>query len=61
MVRKVNVEQHRYIAQEQEGRKANHGTICPYGVSDNGKRCAWLAGHYDTHGVIAWQLASGRW
>lgn len=47
----------KYSAQEQEGRDAPVGTRCPYGATELGKRCAWLAGHYDTHGEAAWGLA----
>jgi len=40
-----------------EGRKAEAGTRCPYGMVDIMERCAWLAGHYDQHGKEAWEKA----
>jgi hypothetical protein len=41
----------------KEGWNAEAGTRCPYGVSELGERCAWLAGHYDKHGKEAWEMA----
>lgn len=49
---------HAYYRQEIEGRVANPGVKCPYGFgSEMGARCAWLAGHYDKHGLRAWEMA----
>lgn len=41
----------------KEGWNADAGTRCPYSMSDLGKRCAWLAGHYDRYGLAAWEMA----
>jgi len=46
-----------YTAQVKEGYESMPGTACPYGKSELGARCAWLAGHYDAHGYTAWDLA----
>lgn len=43
-----------YITQ---GAAAPPGSRCPYGISEIGLRCAWLAGHYDRHGFLAWEMA----
>lgn len=40
-----------------QGHSAAPGSRCPYGVSDLGERCAWLAAHYDAHGARAWERA----
>ena len=36
---------HCYWRQEQEGRDAPIDAACPYGLSEIGARCAWLAGY----------------
>ena len=41
----------------REGAIAEAGEKCPYKNSEIGKRCAWLAGHYDKHGLEAWYIA----
>lgn len=43
----------------RKGEGADAGTKCPYDQSKNkiGLRCAWLAGHYDKHGLEAWEKA----
>lgn len=49
---------HRFIRYTEQGREAKPGSSCPYGITDIGLRCAWLAGHYDAHGYIAWAHAA---
>ena len=41
----------------KEGEQAQAGSACPYGMSEIGLRCAWLAGHHDAHGREAWEKA----
>ncbi len=41
----VIVEFERVVA---EGGSAPRGTPCPYGKTDLFRRCAWLAGYYDS-------------
>lgn len=41
----------------EQGWNAEPGTKCPYGISEMAKRCAWLAGHYDHYGLLAWELS----
>lgn len=43
----------RYIKEMREGRRAEAGEACPYGIDEIGKRCAWLAGHRDRYGKAA--------
>lgn len=40
---------HKYWADECAGRRAKSASECPYGASDVGRRCAWLAGYWDAH------------
>ena len=59
------MERWEYQAQSQkaleEGAAALPGTKCPYSKVDEPWRwSSWLAGHYDTHGVKAWELAGGQ-
>jgi len=49
-----------YNAQYRAGWAAPAGSPCPYAVNAVGLRCAWLAGHYDSHGQAAWAKASGN-
>lgn len=42
---------HRYIGEQMEGFASKKADACPYAYSDLGKRCAWLAGHFDRWGV----------
>lgn len=49
--------QNKYIVQQRQGAMAKPGTVCPYNKTEIGKRCAWLAGHYDRHGYINWAYA----
>lgn len=48
---------HQYKPQQIDGEKAEPGTKCPWGVTEIGARCAWLAGHYDKYGLEAWEKA----
>ena len=48
----INTEQ--YV---KEGEAAKSGDKCPYSTESLMERCAWLAGHYDQHGKIAWEMA----
>lgn len=43
----------------EQGAKAVPGSPCPYSGDEIeiGRRCAWLAGHYDAHGFEAWAAA----
>lgn len=48
----------KYFDQYAMGQSARPGSRCPYeSGSDIGKRCAWLAGHFDQHGRAAWERA----
>lgn len=40
-----------------EGTSAPAGSQCPYPESRLRYRCAWLAAHYDRHGLLAWETA----
>lgn len=43
-----------------EGASASPGTKCPYSKAGEPWRwSSWLAGHYDAHGLKAWELARG--
>lgn len=46
-----------YLPQQKEGEQAEPGAKCPYGLAEIGAMCAWLAGHYDKHGLEAWEKA----
>jgi ribosome modulation factor len=48
-----------YKQHRAEGAQAKPGSLCPYGKAEIGARCAWLAGHIDTHGKSAWEIARG--
>lgn len=57
---RVNDDPARGLVHRQDmvnGRHAAPGTTCPFGEIQLGKRCAWLAGHYDAHGREAWEQA----
>jgi hypothetical protein len=56
------VERWEYQAQSQkaiaEGAAALPGTKCPYTkMGEPWRWSSWLAGHYDAHGVQAWEAA----
>jgi ribosome modulation factor len=47
---KQRVPDHRYRKEEIEGAHAGKDARCPYGITDIGRRCAWLAGWHDEYG-----------
>lgn len=52
---------HKYINQQIEGELSDSSACCPYGDRQIGKRCAWLAGFFDTHGFQPWTMARKRY
>ena len=50
-------EEHAYVKEYYKGVNSTPGSPCPYGLENIGQRCAWLAGHFDKHGAIAWEQA----
>lgn len=43
----------RYEPAWREGWNARADSECPYGVTQLGRRCAWLAAHRDRYGALA--------
>lgn len=43
---------HKYWVEEQIGRRAPDGAVCPYNAWELGRRCAWIAGYHDVRTEI---------
>lgn len=52
---------HKYITEQKMGEQAGLNQACPFSNRQIGKRCAWLAGVFDTHGFHAWALARNKY
>lgn len=49
---KMNISDCIYAEQYNEGFNADLISLCPYGYSDIGARCAWLGGYFDKWGNL---------